>query len=57
MKIYCDIKKWHLLLHQQAPVTITVITNINNYITQFRALSRTFSERSELILRGGENKP
>lgn len=38
----CGIKKWHLLLEQQAPITITVITDINNYITQFRRCQELF---------------
>ncbi len=57
MNICCDIKNGTCCDQQQAPITITVINIINNYITQFRRCQEFFSERSELILRGGENYP
>lgn len=53
----CGIKgKSALVLTQQAPkYAVKSINTINNYITRFRRCQELFSERSELILRGGES--
>lgn len=55
----CGIKgKSALVLTQQAPkYAVKSIHTMNNYIIRFRRCQELFSERSELILRGGENYP
>ncbi|MDE5557022.1 MAG: hypothetical protein K2J32_04920 [Ruminococcus sp.] len=54
MNICCDIKNGTCRYQQQAPdnAVKSIITSVNNYITQFRRCQEFFSERSELILRG-----
>jgi len=54
----CGIKgKSALVVSEQAPkyAVKSIITSVNNYITRFRRCQELFSERSELILRGGDS--
>lgn len=52
------VKKLVLVPKQQAPNNaIKSINTINNYITHLGQCQEFFSERSELILREGDNKP